>query len=150
MSGVRDPRVLFGRVVLLSALVAGSCGGGTDSPSGDTDRPDRAVRAELTLERAGPPTTAQPELLVSLPDARLNNLRTSGGETSVLLRCVDKAGRVTIRQNHEWPLLEELGFAPHVHQPATPEVLDSLRSCRLTGNGIDFAGSAPRGLAAAR
>ncbi len=35
-------------------------------------------------------------------------------------------------------LLEEPGFPPHIHQPAPPEVLNSVRSCRLTGTGIDF------------
>ncbi|MGH3992833.1 MAG: hypothetical protein ACRDSN_10275, partial [Pseudonocardiaceae bacterium] len=56
------------------------------------------------------------------------------------LRCVDRSGRVTIRQRHKWPLVEETGYAPHIHQPAVPEVLDGLRSCRITGPGVAFAG----------
>jgi hypothetical protein len=29
---------------------------------------------------------------------------------------------------------------PHLHQPALAAVLADVRSCRLTGPGIDFAG----------
>jgi hypothetical protein len=128
--------LLAAAVVLTAALaaVAVAAAGGFD---GGTDGP---LRAQLIIERSVLPTTGQPELLVSLPDQRLNSLETTGGETGVLLGCADEAGAVTIRQQHEWPLLEEEGFPPHVHQPAAAQQLDSVRSCRLTGNGIDFAG----------
>ena len=81
------------------------------------------------------------ELVVNLPDRRLNTIETTGGATSVLLRCVDKNGRETIRQRHDWPPLEEYGHpSTHVHQPAAENVLDNLHACRMTGRGINFEG----------
>lgn len=131
-------------VVAIALLVAG---GSDDAP----DTPVRAARSQLTLERFVLPTTGQPELLISLPDQRLNTLETTGGATSVLLRCVDGAGAVKIRQQTEWPLLEEEGYPlPHIHQPLQPDVLNAVRSCRLTGTGIDFAGRTPGRVPAAQ
>ncbi len=107
-------------------------------------KPVRTVRSELTLERFVLPTTGEPEeLVVSLPEQRLNVLETTGGETEVLLRCVDKGGAETLRQLVAWPLLEETGFPPHIHQAIRPDVLDAVRGCRLTGPGIDFEGRVP-------
>lgn len=143
-----NPRVLIAAAVLLTALVAVAAvvllaGGSEDDTEGPVRAatPLRTVRSELTLERAVVPTTGRPEeLLVSLPDQRLNTLATTGGETSVLLRCVDKGGAATLSQKVAWPLLEEVGFPPHIHQPIRPQVLDGVRGCRLTGPGIDFSG----------
>jgi len=129
--------------------------GGSDGATGGTDnegttgaeRPAEAlpaVRSELTLERAIVPTTGQPEeLVVSLPAQRLNALETTGGATRVLLRCVEASGAETLREAVAWPLLEEAGFPPHIHQPIRPDVLDGVRGCRLTGPGIDFEGRVP-------
>ena len=133
--------MVFGAGVLVAAVVVvvvvvvagGSEGGGGEKPV-------RTVRAQLTLERFARPDLGGVELLVSLPDERLNTPETTGGETSVLLRCVDRSGAEAIRQQTEWPLLEEVGFPPHIHQPVRPQVLNRVRSCRLTGRGIDFAG----------
>ena len=61
----------------------------------------------------------------------------------MLLQCVDDAGSEAIRQRHPWPREVEYGFPPHVHQPVRPAVLAELRSCRLTGLGMDVAGHAP-------
>ncbi len=143
MSGLANPRV---RLAILVLLVAGVglgvlviAGSGGDAP----DAPDAPVRAQLTLERTVLPTTGQPELLVSLPEERLNTLETTDGETAVLLRCVDDAGEVAIRQRHAWPLVEEAGYPPHIHQPARVKALDRVRACRLVGDGLDFSGEAP-------
>ena len=119
---------------LVIVLAAGS--GGEDDAA---DAPVRTQRATLTLERAEHPAGYE-ELIVSLPDERLNTPETTGGETSVLLTCADDRGRVTIRQPQPWPLQIEPGFPPHAHQPAKEEVLDSLRRCTLTAQGIDFEG----------
>ncbi len=153
---MRNPRVLVAVAVLavlgLVAGVAFMAGGSQD----DTDptvgaggppppaKPVRTVRSELTLERFVLPTTGQPEeLVVSLPEQRLNVLETTGGETEVLLRCVDKGGTEKLRQMVAWPLLEETGLPPHTHQAIRPDVLDAVRGCRLTGPGIDFEGRVP-------
>ena len=58
----------------------------------------------------------------------------------MLLTCADDRGRVTIRRPQPWPLQIEPRYPPHAHQPAKQEVLDSLRRCRLTAEGIDFEG----------
>ncbi|HWC27147.1 MAG TPA: hypothetical protein VG474_11240, partial [Solirubrobacteraceae bacterium] len=137
-----------GLIAVLVTIIVTSDGSG---PAAGKDRPgatvgqqdraaDRPVRATLTLER----TQLEPdeeELIVSLPNERLNTLQTTRGATSVLLTCVDEDGRVSVRQRHPWPLVVEAGYPPHIHQPATPELLDSLRRCRLTGRGIAFVGS---------
>lgn len=132
------PRILITAGVLLVALVVAvvilGAGGNGEGPR----KAVRTVRAQLTLERAVQPETGQPELIVSLPERRLNTLETSHGATSVLLRCVDRRGAETIRQRHDWPLQEEVGFSPHVHQPAGPRVLNGVRGCRITGRGVDF------------
>lgn len=123
--------------VAAAILVGGGSGDGAGEPS-------RTVRSQLTLERSVLPTTGRPEeLVVSLPDQRLNVPETTRGATSVLLRCVDGAGAERLRERTAWPLLEEPGYPPHIHQPIRPDVLDAVRGCRLTGPGIDFAGRVP-------
>lgn len=135
---LNNPRVLLAAALAVAALVIGAvvlvAGGSEDAD----DKPLRTTRAQLTLERGVQPDTGYPELVVSLPEQRLNTTATTGGATSVLLRCVDKRGDEAIRQKHGWPLQEEVGFSPHVHQPVGPKVLKSLRACRMTGTGVDF------------
>lgn len=105
------------------------------------EAPLRTVRSELTLERSRLMTTGMPEeLVVSLPEQRLNVLKTAGGETVVLLRCANQSEVETLRQMVQWPLLEESGFPPYIHHLIRPDVLRGVRVCRLTGPGIDFEG----------
>ena len=139
---MRNPRVLIAvgalTAVVAVGVVALALGGSDDDEGGDT------VRARLTLERFEQPGSGTPELLVSLPDKKLNVPETTDGETSVLLRCVDSGGAVRLRRPTGWPLLEELGYPlPHIHQPASPAVLRSIRACRLTGPGMNLAGRVP-------
>lgn len=142
---MRNPRTVLAGVVALVVLcvaiiiiVTGDSGGARSAKA-----PVRTARAKLTLERAAPPETPSLELVVSLPDERLNTRDTTGGKASVLLTCLDEGGRRLFRVRHPWPLVEEYGYPPHIHQPAAADVLDRLRSCRLTATGIDFAGRAP-------
>ena len=121
-------------VVLVVLLVAGGSGD-------DAEKPRPAARARLTLEEFRTPDTGQLELLISLQETRLNDPDLTGGEDSVLLRCFDEGGAVTIRTRTDWPLLEEVGYPlPHIHHPVAPAVLKDVRRCRLTGPGIDFEG----------
>ncbi len=141
---MHNPRILIVAAVASAAVVAVAAAILVGDGSGDrADEQPRPVRSQLTLERYVLPTTGRPELIVSLPDQRLNVLETTRGATSVLLRCADGAGAERIRRHTGWPLLEEPGLAPHIHQPIRPDVLDVIRSCRLTGPGIDFSGRVP-------
>lgn len=133
-----SPRIALAGGVLLVAIVIGVVALLAGGSEGDADKPAPTVRAQLKLERGTVPETGGTELIVSQPQARLNTLETSGGATTVLLRCVDKQGAEAVRQKHPWPLQEEVGFSPHVHQPIRPEVLNALRECRMTGKGIHF------------
>lgn len=139
---MRNPRALLAAGVVAVAVVAGVVlltvvVGDSD---GEGEGPPRPVRASLTLEQFTRLDTAEPELLVSLATPQLNTLETTGAERVVLLRCSDATGTTIIRQPAEWPLEEEVGFLPHIHQPASRKQLDSVRACTLTGPGIDFEG----------
>ena len=139
---MRNPRALLAVGVVVVTVLAGvvllTVVGGD---SGDErDGPQRPVRAALTLEQFDRPDTRERELLVSLSAPQLNTLEVTGGERVVLLQCSDHTGATIIRRPSEWPLLEEEGFLPHIHQPASRQQLDSIRACTLTGPGIDFAG----------
>jgi hypothetical protein len=101
--------------------------------------PAEKARVELKLERAEGP--GYEELLVSLPDERMNTPETNANAPTAQLTCVDRSGKQTVRAEHPWPLVVEEGFPPHIHQPALPKVLNSVRRCRLEGRGIDFSGS---------
>jgi hypothetical protein len=118
-------------IVVVGVVAAG--GSGDDGPTGP-------AHTKLILERYLAPT-GQLELLVSMEDAELNTLETTGGETSVLLRCFNRSGAENVREKAEWPLVEEAGYPiPHLHQPLRPKVLNAVRDCRLTGHGIAFEG----------
>lgn len=139
---MRNPRILLAGVVALAVPVGAAvvliAGGGSEEGGGGGE-PVPPIRGTVRLERGPAPQGGQ-ELIVSLADPRLNSAPAPEGATSVLLRCVDRTGRMTINGRHAWPLAEEPGYPPHVHQPAEPRVLDRLRSCRLTGTGIALAG----------
>lgn len=139
---MRNPRALLAAAVLVVAVVAGVvlltvADGDSD---GEGEGPPRPVRAALTLEQFARLDSGEPELLVSLATPQLNTLETTGGKRVVLLRCTDGAGATIVRRPTEWPLQEEAGFLPHIHQPASREQLDGIRGCALTGPGIDFEG----------
>lgn len=119
-----NPRVLVAvavaavLAVLAVVFVAGNPEDATDSTA-RTAEPVRTVRSELTLERFVLPTAGMPEeLLVSLPEQRLNVPATTGGETTVLLRCVDEGGTEKLRQRVGWPLLEEPDTRPTSISPS--------------------------------
>lgn len=142
---MRNPRVLFAAGVVLAAGGAGVLALSLGGVSGDdeVDRPPRVVRAQLTLERFVVPDATDPELLVSLSVPRLNTTDVTGGARTVTLRCLDASGATALTRPADWPLLEEAGFPPHIHQPANRRLLDSIRTCRLTGPGIVFEGRLP-------
>lgn len=131
-------------LLLIVTVVVPACGSDEEKAKPQpADKSPRTVRAELTLEQSARPDTGETELLISLQrdGPRLNRPETTGGARSVRLRCFDRNGAVTIRQPTAWPLAEEAGYPyPHIHHSADQRVLDGIRSCRLTGPGVDFRG----------
>jgi len=77
-SPMKNPRLLLAGGLTIAAVVIGvvvlpGVGGGSD----DENAKPRVTRATLTLERASRPDTGGQELLVSLPGAHLNTLRST-------------------------------------------------------------------------
>jgi hypothetical protein len=154
MARVRNPRVLLAiavGAVAVVAIVLGvwlTAGSGGDETSAEK-APPRVVRGALTLEEFQRPDDGQRELLVSLPGPQYNRPDLVRGTPVVLLRCFDRTGNVVTRISYDWPLVEEFGFAPHIHRPADARTLRSIRRCSLTAPGIDFAGTVSGRLPAA-
>ena len=123
-AGVRNPRVLLAAGVVVVAVVLGVVflpgrGGETgEEPDRPTPVVPRTVRATLTLEAFQRPDTGARELLVSSPGPQFNGADLVRGTPIVWLRCFDATGAQAIRTPYDWPLVEEPGFPPHVHQPA--------------------------------
>jgi hypothetical protein len=161
---MRNPRILLAAAVaavaaLVMVLVVVLGGGDSDdggaragaanstatAPPADAPAlellpvPAEKARVELKLERAE--GAGYEELLVSLPDERMNTPETNANAPTAQLTCVDRGGKQTVRAEHPWPLVVEEGFPPHIHQPALPKVLNTVRRCRREGRGIDFSGS---------
>lgn len=166
MRSMRNPRVLLAAGIALAVVAVGivllSSGGDPDAPARVTPRgPVRGAqtplpalpvhRAALRLQKFKPRGAERAELLISLPAARLNTPRTTGGATSVTLTCFSASGAQAFAVPTAWPLQEEFGFPlPHIHVPAGRHLLDGLRRCRLTGPGIDLEGRAAGPLPLAR
>jgi len=119
--------------VLLALLVAGSAlvavsSGGDDAGSGT-----------ITVEQA-PTSDGGVELLVTVSD-ELNVPDTVDGAATVELVCVNDAGASVIQARHSWPL-ERDGDppAPHVHQPASPQELQTIDECELRGTDPPLSG----------
>jgi hypothetical protein len=163
---MRNPRVLLAAgialVVVVAAVVLLSSGrsansGGRAAQRGVAPRTQPPLpalpvrRATLRLERFTPRGAERAELLISLPAARLNAPRTTGGARSVTLTCISASGAKAFAVPTAWPLQEEFGYPlPHIHVPAGQQLLDGIRRCRLTGPGIDFEGRVPGRLPVAR
>ena len=125
MRGMSNPRVLLAAGIALAVVAAGivvlSSGGDSKAPAraatGGTVRraqprqPAPPVqRAALRLQRYKPQGAERAELLISLPAARLNAARTTGGATSVTLTCFSANGEQAFAVPTAWPLQEEFGY----------------------------------------
>lgn len=93
----------------------------------------------LKLERL-PAAAGIEELVVSIPKA-VNASSVARGRPTVGLECRDGNQKVVLRTRHPWPFVDEPGYAlPHIHEPASPQVLRVIASCRLTGTTVRLAG----------
>lgn len=142
---MNNPRVLLAAALLLGLLAAGvvllaSSGGGSTGHGGERLP---VVRSALTLAQRDAPDTGA-ELLISLPKARLNTRARTGGRTSVTLTCFAATGAKAFSVPQPWPMMEEFGYPlPHLHVPVGPQLLETIRRCRLTGPGIELEGRVP-------
>jgi hypothetical protein len=142
---MNNPRVVLAAALLLGLLAAGlvllgTCGRGATGRGGERLP---VVRSGLTLAQRDAPDTGA-ELLISLPKARLNTRATTGGKTSVTLTCFVATGARAFSVLQPWPMMEEFGYPlPHLHVPVGPQLLETIRRCRLTGPGIDLEGHVP-------
>ncbi len=132
MQATRGKWTVF--AVLVAVLAAGSlvlvlAGGGSSKES-----------YKLTLERLPSPQGSVQELVVSVP-REVNAPSVARNQPTVELICVDGRGKQVLRAKHEWPFINEAGYAlPHQHQAATPQVLTSIARCRLNGTTIPLSG----------
>lgn len=132
MQATRGKWTVF--AVLVAVLAAGSlvlvlAGGGSSKES-----------YKLTLERLPSPQGSVQELVVSVP-REVNAPSVARNQPTVELICVDGRGKQVLRAKHEWPFINEAGYAlPHQHQAATPQVLTSIARCRLSGTTIPLSG----------
>ena len=147
---VANPRVVLAVGVAIVAVAVGvglvALGGGDGGKGGSADGDKgpvapRVVRAALKLEQYTRPDTGESELLASIPSPRFNGADMVRGTPLVWLQCFDATGKSLFRYAQDWPLLEEVGYPPHIHQLATARVLRSIRRCSVTGVGVDFEGS---------
>jgi hypothetical protein len=85
------------------------------------------------------------ELILYVPDVRLNKTATADGARQVTLQCLDRDGVVTFSAPQAWPFLDtDAGtLDPHIHVSMPPEALDSIARCRLEGTDPLLEGRRP-------
>jgi len=73
------------------------------------------------------------ELLVTVSD-ELNVPDTVDGASTVEMVCADDSGASVVQARHSWPLQRDGDPpAPHVHQPASAQELQTIDECELRG-----------------
>lgn len=93
----------------------------------------------MTAEQAPTPEGGV-ELLITVSD-ELNVPETVDGAETVELVCTDGSGANVIQVRQGWPL-ERDGDppAPHIHQPASPQELQTINRCELLGTDPPLSG----------
>ena len=116
-------------VIVAVPVVLLALGGGGDEP---------AKRAPgLHVERSG----SSLELIVSV-DPKDNVPASAGGARTVMVRCLDAAGRLVHAHEEAWPFAgsDPLAGGPHAHVPLDPVAMNQVPSCRLVGTDPLLAG----------
>ena len=116
-----------GALVLVALLSGGASGG--DEPG-------------LTVERVAAVGGGTPELVIYVRDRAKNVPTTADGMRSVTAECVDKGGKVLVRDRQRWPFGYPDGrqLDPHVHQPVSQLNARLVTRCRLKGTRPELAG----------
>jgi hypothetical protein len=114
----------YGPVLLIVFLVVAPLAIWAATSGGSKDD-DRTFYVERAVGLRG-----EPELLLTVDDPEVE---VRGGRTSVDVRCTDSSGRVIVKGTQPWPFPPEEGFAPHAHQPATPDKVEQARACEVLG-----------------
>ena len=121
----RRPLRRIGPPLALAALVLVPLVIWTASSLSEEDSPLTVVS-----DSGGP---GSPELIVSVPKGQ-NTPETVGGGETVELACLDASGEPAFRIEHPFPFTDTDDDAadPHVHQPVSAGLLESVERCRLT------------------
>jgi hypothetical protein len=92
--------------------------------SGGDDEEEASLRVELSPEI--------PELRVFL-DPEVNTPDRTGGRPSVLVECLDEAGKVVARSDEPFPFTDtdDNTLDPHVHMPVNPARIGEVVRCRV-------------------
>lgn len=117
--------------VAIPLVIVALAGSGDDE--GTTQRP-----AALRIER----TPGLDEIAIYLEERSLNKPSTAGGETSVVVECVDADGRVVWKLPEAWPFTDtdEGTIEPHAHIGMDPAQIERLVRCRLVGTDPPLEG----------
>ena len=107
---------------------------GSGDEEGTPERP-AALRVERT---AG----GLPEITIYIEDRSLNKPSTAGGDTSVVVVCVDAEGRVVWRLPEPWPFsdTDQDTVDPHAHIGMDPAQIERIARCRLSGTDPPLEG----------
>jgi hypothetical protein len=105
--------------------------------SGDEESAERP--AALRVERT---PGGLPEITIYIEDRSLNQPSTAGGDTSVVVECVDTEGRIVWKLPEAWPFTDtDRGSVdPHAHIGMEPAQIERIARCRLTGTDPPLEG----------
>jgi hypothetical protein len=139
-AGMQDLTPSRARLVALAVLVAVATPlvivalAGSGDEEGTPERP-AALRVERTP--GGPP-----EITIYIEDRSLNKPSTAGGDTSVVVECVDTEGRIVWKLPEAWPFTDtdQGSVDPHAHIGMDPAQIERIARCRLAGTDPPLAG----------
>jgi hypothetical protein len=139
-AGMQDLTPSRTRLVALAVLLAVATPlvivalAGSGDEEGTPERP-AALRVERTP--GGPP-----EITIYIEDRSLNKPSTAGGDTSVVVECVDTEGRIVWKLPEAWPFTDtdQGSVDPHAHIGMDPAQIERIARCRLAGTDPPLAG----------
>ena len=83
-----------------------------------------------------------PEITIYIEDRSLNKPSTAGGDTSVVVQCVDTEGRIVWKLPEAWPFsdTDSGSVDPHAHISMDAAQIERIARCRLTGTDPPLEG----------